>query len=547
MIEGWDDGETILNSIVNKVGSIKGKQLPTMILCKKLNESICIISEESSQFTVTVFNSYHDDRNIFVRVPINHNSVKVLDDNGNIVQNQVLETFKTSQLNGNNKFEVIFEIKFKGIGFITYFIQYNNNKIKKISKNNNEKNLLENDNFKITFDDNGYIQNITNKQLNITFPFNITYSYYIGCGKNDFQPSGAYIFSPINSTTVSFNMTINTTTLIGPFVNETRQQISPWVSHSIRLYKNVPYIEIQWTVGPIPKEKFDPIGKELIIRYTTTLQNNGQFITDSNGRQSMSRKTNYAPDYTYKNTDPITANYYPITNKVSINDDKYLFSVLVDRAQGVGGLKDGELEIMLHRRAFHDDYLGVEEPLDELGEDGKGLIARGIHRIYIGDKNLLTTKIRDDSISFFKEPIIMFSKINNITINEYKDNFITNYKFLEPSLPKGINILSIESLNDISSEWLFRLEQIYEGDEMGVKSQPITVDFDKIFSPFKIERIIETDIQGIEEKNDTNKKNMLKNNKIYMKKGKKLYMNKLENEVSVLPMEIRTFKIYLKN
>lgn len=45
MIEGWDDGETILNSIVNKVGSIKGKQLPTMILCKKLNESICIISE----------------------------------------------------------------------------------------------------------------------------------------------------------------------------------------------------------------------------------------------------------------------------------------------------------------------------------------------------------------------------------------------------------------------------------------------------------------------------------------------------------------------
>uniref|UniRef100_A0A0N5C7C1 Glyco_hydro_38C domain-containing protein n=1 Tax=Strongyloides papillosus TaxID=174720 RepID=A0A0N5C7C1_STREA len=548
ILEGWYNGEVILNSIVNNVTTIKGKQHPKMIICSKLNESICNVTGDSMRFTVTVFNSHHDNKNVFVRVPINHPSVKVLDNTGNIVQNQVVETFNTSQLKDNMKYEVIFEIKFKGIGFITYFIVINNSKKTKkvVKKDNNNNDTLENNNFKIAFDDKGYIKNITNKALNVTFPFNLTYSYYVGCGKDQFQPSGAYIFSPMNTTTVPFDMPINTTTIIGQLVNETRQQISPWVSHSINLYKDAPYIEIQWTVGPIPKESSDPIGKELIIRYSTTLQNKGQFITDSNGRQSMSRKTNYAPDYDYKNTDPIAANYYPITNKVSINDDKYLFSVLVDRSQGVGGIKDGELEIMLHRRAFHDDYLGVEEPLDELGSDGRGLVVTGIHRIYIGNKNELITKIRDDSVQFYKEPILMFSDISNMTINEYRDNFLTNYSFLEPSLPKGINILSIEALNPSSTEWLIRLEQIYEGDEMGVKSEPIKIDFEKIFSSLKIERIIETDIQGILEKVDYTKWDMLKNNKVYITKGRKNIIRG-NNEITIFPMQIRTFKIYFKN
>jgi hypothetical protein len=56
---------------------------------------------------------------------------------------------------------------------------------------------------------------------------------------------------------------------------------------------------------------------------------------------------------------------------------------LSDRSQGAGGVTDGELEVMLHRRLLVDDSRGVGEPLNEtqLNADGKvvGLVVRTSH------------------------------------------------------------------------------------------------------------------------------------------------------------------------
>ena len=38
-----------------------------------------------------------------------------------------------------------------------------------------------------------------------------------------------------------------------------------------------------------------------------------------------------------------------------------------DRAQGGASIKEGELELMIHRRCLHDDARGVGEPLNEIG------------------------------------------------------------------------------------------------------------------------------------------------------------------------------------
>ena len=46
-----------------------------------------------------------------------------------------------------------------------------------------------------------------------------------------------------------------------------------------RVYYDKFYIEVEWTVGPIPLDH----GREIITRYDTSLATNKTFYTDSNG------------------------------------------------------------------------------------------------------------------------------------------------------------------------------------------------------------------------------------------------------------------------
>lgn len=58
-------------------------------------------------------------------------------------------------------------------------------------------------------------------------------------------------------------------------------------------------------------------------------------------------------------------------------------ALITDRAQGGSSLKDGELEVMIHRRLLHDDAFGVGEAINEQAF-GTGLVARGSHWVLVG-------------------------------------------------------------------------------------------------------------------------------------------------------------------
>jgi len=68
-------------------------------------------------------------------------------------------------------------------------------------------------------------------------------------------------------------------------IHEVRQQWNEWISQTIRVYEDEEYIEFDWIVGPIPVE--DKIGKEVITRFDTHLNNEKVFYTDANGRQMV--------------------------------------------------------------------------------------------------------------------------------------------------------------------------------------------------------------------------------------------------------------------
>jgi len=97
----------------------------------------------------------------------------------------------------------------------------------------------------------------------------------------------------------------------------------------------------------------------------------------------IKRKLNHRDTWSVKINEEVAGNYYPITTKIDLEDDTARMAILTDRAQGGSSLKDGSLELMVHRRLLKDDAFGVGEALNET-EFGDGLIARGKHHLFFG-------------------------------------------------------------------------------------------------------------------------------------------------------------------
>lgn len=194
------------------------------------------------------------------------------------------------------------------------------------------------------------------------------------CGYRDpqgCQPSGAYIFRPngtaqpvrAGGTPASFELVGSSTDL----VQEVRQVWADWLNVTIRLAKGALTFELLVTAGPLPMYRPHPMlnGTELIMHMTSGVASNASLWTDSNGREMLHRVRDYRPTWTLNQTEHAAGNYYPVTTAAFIRDEHTQLTLLIDSAQGVASLADGELEVMLHRRLLQDDNRGVQEPLNE--------------------------------------------------------------------------------------------------------------------------------------------------------------------------------------
>jgi lysosomal alpha-mannosidase len=87
----------------------------------------------------------------------------------------------------------------------------------------------------------------------------------------------------------------------------------------------------------------------VVSRFTTDLETDGLFYTDSNGRELLERKRNYRPTWEVQLSEPESGNYYPVTSKILIRDTtrQQELAVLNDRPQGGSSLNDGQVELMV--------------------------------------------------------------------------------------------------------------------------------------------------------------------------------------------------------
>lgn len=322
-------------------------------------------------------------------------------------------------------------------------------------------------------------------------------AYYQGhAGDNSVftkRASGAYIFRP--QTNYSIDIPQNIAKVIKGEVGDELQYISGnYTAGSIRIYKdtNINYIEHEWVVGPIPVD--DKIGKEIIVKYNTMIDRGVEFYTDSNGRQMLKRVLNKRPDYDVEELkddyEAISSNYYPVTNKIYIENDKLRLSILTDRSEGGSSINNGEIELMLHRRLLFDDAFGVGEALNERysSYNSQGLIVRGKHRIMLSNSANEDQKIAESvqTHQLHLEPRIFISNAEYVDLTKWLtlNNCVGG---LKNDLPKGIHLLTLEPWK--GTTLLLRLENYLESN---YSNSNVIVDLNDIFSTINVKSVKET-------------------------------------------------------
>lgn len=265
-----------------------------------LNLSVCAYTTGVDNFAMVAWNPQGQSATQMVRIPVTGDQWEVVDADGKLVLSQTapiddrtlslpllyINKYKMSsaKLNAtitsvqNNATHILtFSITMPPVGYTTYSVkQTTDNKVPRTTRQGSIGTVvtrgasnISNEFYSISFDQaTGRITGITNRKSGKTSPLDIDWGYYVsseggstwwmnGTKLQEFksnQASGAYLFRPVNQTTADVTNGTNPTleVVIGPIVSEIRQTFSDYASHVVRLTRGLPYVEVEWTAGPIP-------------------------------------------------------------------------------------------------------------------------------------------------------------------------------------------------------------------------------------------------------------------------------------------------------
>ncbi|NWT63105.1 MA2B1 mannosidase, partial [Erythrocercus mccallii] len=332
----------------------------------------------------------------------------------------------------------------------------------------------------------GHLREIQNLAGGFSLPvFQSFYWYNASTGDPQSpQASGAYIFRPNSSAPIPVAKRAATRLLKSAVVQELHQNFSAWCSQVLRLRPGQPHLELEWTLGPIPIS--DGLGKEIVSRFQTPLRTAGRFYTDSNGRQVLERRRDHRPTWNLSQSEPVAGNYYPVNTRIFIRDRKVQLTVLTDRSQGGSSVLDGSLELMVHRRLLRDDSRGLDEPLDEPGEDGQGLVVRGRHLVLLEPAAAAAELHRPRAQEMATSPYVVLAPGPGPHLRQFSG--------LRRALPPNLHLLTPPPRG--AGRLLLRLEHLFERGAPPHGSQPVTVDLTTLFSAFTITSVRETPPRG---------------------------------------------------
>ncbi|XP_022132720.1 alpha-mannosidase-like [Momordica charantia] len=572
---GSSEADAVVNSALFCLGQNKSgadcEKSNILSQCPLLNISYCPPTEqeiEGNSLVVVVYNPLGWIRNDIIRIPVYDADLVVQDTSGEIIETQFVPIDKVTKDISKlyvkaylglprgqfPKYWLLFQVSVPQLGWNTYFIS------KGSSGGQRRFSFLSTGSWKDTIEvgpgnlkmvlSSGELERMYNSKTGVNVPIQQNYLWYSSSTDYE-QASGAYIFRPEGEPNI-VSRSAPVEVIRGPLVDEVRQQFSPWIYQVIRLYKDREHAEFEFTVGPIPTDKdgdyydyyyYD--GKEIITRMTTNMVTDKAFYTDSNGRDFLKRVRDYRQDWNLSVHEPVAANYYPLNLGIYTADKKTELSVLVDRATGAASIKDGQVELMLHRRTPYDDGRGVGEPLnEEVCVDGEceGLTVRGNYYVNINNLGSGARWRRKTGQEIYSPLLLAFAHENK---ESWIASKVTKSTTMDPyyTLPLNVALITLQELDDGSV--LVRLAHLYEAGEDPTYSTLAKVELKRMFFGKKIKEVKEMSLSANQLKSEMKKKSWKvegddRSNETPLRGGP---IHQSSHVVELGPMEIRTFTL----
>lgn len=377
------------------------------------------------------------------------------------------------------------------------------------------------------------------------------------------QNGGAYIFRPstpdeqlhVLPPKVSSNsVTVYESDLVTEVHAEFGEEGEPtWIKQITRIISGKDYVEVEYVVGPVPIA--DGVGKEVVSRFTTSIESEGRFYTDSNGREFMQRvrgdhQLYGSVDNQYYTLEPLAGNFYPVNTAIYVEDPVASFSIVTDRSQGGSSMFDGSIELMIQRRGLHDDARGVAEPLNETDAGitpcpphgdatriGDGVVIKGIHRLIVGGGMSGASLARVNMDETFSQPHVFAGSVAKDAEILFRQSSLS----LTDALPDNIMLVTFASLEQ-DDTYLVRLGHQYGVGESHQYSLPVEVDLGVLFPSRKVVSITETTLSGNQRRDEwEHRRFQWWNDDDFKEDSRKLEQG--NSVVSLEPMEIRTFEV----
>ena len=339
----------VINSALTKITRRENSEAEIQYtFCDYLNISVCRGTETRKSFTITVYNPIARTVDTIIRVPVSSKHVQVFGVHSKPVRFAIqpvteITRFVRGKL-GDAPYVLVFPaVSVPPLGLAMYQVNVtskagksigntqSSSKKRDLKANSVDYNIIiENKRLRLTFSNkNGRLVEIENLESQIKQSVDQQFFWYnssVGNNVSD-QASNAYNFRPNSST--HFNVSVDNRAKITVFrsnvVQEIHQVFSPWVSQVVRLYPNKPFAEFEYTVGPIKMSR--ELGKEVISRFDTSLNTNGVFYTDANGREMQRRKRDYRPTWSYEGKYTSCVDYYVYITIISIHSTMVYYKI----------------------------------------------------------------------------------------------------------------------------------------------------------------------------------------------------------------------------